>query len=144
MLIQDPPPPPHLKSSSLPPIEQLPEQAQVLLGVTTLPLRSLLLYISRPRPRSPSTLPSTPAPLVMAPVSTPAPTPPPPMRLPTPTPAPPPSFPRSASPPLPMVPVIPVLTSFSPPLLHIFSTTSTLRGRRRLQHLCLALGGPPN
>merc|ERR1711963_1266413 len=106
MLIQDPPPPPHLKSSSLPPIEQLPEQAHVLLGVTTFPLRSLLLYISRPRPRSPSTLPSTPAPLVMAPVSTPAPTP---------------------SPPLPMVPVIAVLTSFSPPLLHIFSTTPTLR-----------------
>ena len=37
---------------------------------------------------------------------------------------------------------ISMLPSFSPPLLHIFSTTSTLRGRRRLQHLCLALGGP--
>ena len=37
---------------------------------------------------------------------------------------------------------ISMLPSFSPPLLHIFPTTSTLRGRRRLQHLCLALGGP--
>ena len=37
---------------------------------------------------------------------------------------------------------ISVLASISPPLLHIFSTTPTLRGRRRLQHLGLALGGP--